>query len=179
MLFDPISLWFSKGRVTEYLLMFTDKGRQVKIIFGFFRLLCDAMFIRLTHWGRVKHIGVSNLITIGSDNDVSPGRGQTIVWTNAGIVSIGSGGIHFSEILIESHTFSFSEVYFKISSGKWRPFVLGLNVLMVCIWYANHKNKCAQDGWWCRLRRDQWHRVTSPPITYTRRAKSVTVKSLI
>ena len=43
----------------------------------------------LTHWGRVTHICVGNLTTIGSDNGLSPGRRQAIIWTNAGILSIG------------------------------------------------------------------------------------------
>ena len=43
-------------------------------------------FIRpyLTHWGRVAHICVSKLTIIGSDNGLSPGRRQAIIWTNAG-----------------------------------------------------------------------------------------------
>ena len=42
----------------------------------------------LTHWSRVTHICVSNLTIIGSDNDLSPGRCQAIIWTYAGILSI-------------------------------------------------------------------------------------------
>ena len=38
----------------------------------------------LTHWGRVTHICVSKLTTIGSDNGLSPDRRQAIIWTNAG-----------------------------------------------------------------------------------------------
>ena len=41
--------------------------------------------IILTHWGRVTHICVSNLTIIDSDNGLSPGRRQAIIWTNAGI----------------------------------------------------------------------------------------------
>ena len=33
----------------------------------------------LTHWGRVTHICVSELVTIGSDNGLSPGRRQAII----------------------------------------------------------------------------------------------------
>ena len=55
----------------------------------------------LTHWGRVTHIGVGNLIIIGLDNGLSPGRRQVIIWTNAGILLIGPSGTNFSEILIE------------------------------------------------------------------------------
>ena len=43
----------------------------------------------LTHWGRVKHICVSRLTITGSDNGLSPGRRQAIMWTNAGILLIG------------------------------------------------------------------------------------------
>ena len=83
----------------------------------------------LTHWGRVTHICVSKLAIIGSDNGLSPGRRQVIIWTNAGILLIGSLGTNFSEILIEILTFSFKKMHLKISSAKWRPFCLGLNVL--------------------------------------------------
>ena len=55
----------------------------------------------LTHWGRVTYICVSDLILIGSDNGLSPGRRQAIIWTNAGILLIGLLGTNFSEILIE------------------------------------------------------------------------------
>ena len=85
--------------------------------------------IFLTHWGRVTHICVSNLTIIGSDNGLSPGRHQAIIWTNAGTSSIGTLGTNFSEILIEILTFSFKNMLLKVSSGKWQPFCLGPNVL--------------------------------------------------
>ena len=83
----------------------------------------------LTHWGRVTHICVSKTTIIGSDNGLSPGRRQAIIWTNAGILLIGTLGANFSEILIECHSFSFKKMHMKMSSGKWRPSFLGLNVL--------------------------------------------------
>ena len=83
----------------------------------------------LTHWGRVTHICVGNLTTIGSDNGLSPDRRQAIIWTNAGILSIGPLGINFSEIAIEIQAFSFRKMRLKSSSAKWRPSCLGLNVL--------------------------------------------------
>ena len=86
-------------------------------------------FLCLTHWGRVTHICVSKLTIIGSDNGLSPRRRQAIIWTNAGILSIGHLGTNFSEILIEILTFSFKKMHLKMSSGKWRPFCVGLNVL--------------------------------------------------
>ena len=83
----------------------------------------------LTHWGRVTHICVSKLTIIGSDNGLSPVRRQAIIWTNAGLLLIGPLGRNFSESenLIEILKFSFKKMRLKVSSGKWRPFCLGLN----------------------------------------------------
>ena len=86
----------------------------------------------LTHWGRVTHICVSKLTIIGSDNSLSPDRRQAIIWTNAGLLLIGTLGTNFSEILIEILTFSFKKMRLKVSSAKRRPFCLGLNVLVAC-----------------------------------------------
>ena len=83
----------------------------------------------LTHWGWVMHIWVSNLTIIGSDNGLSPGRRQAISWTNAGILLSGPLGTNISEILITIPIFSFEKMGLKVSSAKWRPFCLGLNVL--------------------------------------------------
>ena len=85
----------------------------------------------LTHWGRVTHICVSNLTIIGSDNGLSPGRRQAIIWTNAGILLNGPLGTNFNEMFIKIHTFSFKKIHLKMASAKWRPFCLGLNVLNV------------------------------------------------
>ena len=82
-----------------------------------------------THWGRVTHICVSRLTITGSDNGLSPGRRQAIIWTNAGVLLIGPLGTNFSENSIEILTFSFTKMWLKVSSTKWRPFCLGLNVL--------------------------------------------------
>ena len=83
----------------------------------------------LTHWGRVTHICVSRIINIGSDNGLSPGRRQAIIWTNDVILWIRPLGTNFSEILIEFLTFWFKKMRLNVSSVKWRPFCLGLNVL--------------------------------------------------
>ena len=60
---------------------------------------------QITHWGRVTHICVNKLTIIGSDNGLSPGWRQAIIWTNAEILLIGPLGTNFSEILIEIKTF--------------------------------------------------------------------------
>ena len=85
--------------------------------------------VQLTHWGRMIHICVSKTTIIGSDNGLSPDRRQAIIGTNAGILSIGPLGTNFSEILIKCYSFSFKKMHMKMSSGKWRPSCLGLNVL--------------------------------------------------
>ena len=81
----------------------------------------------LTHWGRVTHICVGKSTIIASDNGLSPGRRQAIIWTNAGIIE--PLGTNFSEILIGIQIFSFKKMRLKMSSAKWCPFCLGFNVL--------------------------------------------------
>ena len=56
---------------------------------------------------------VGELTIIGSDNGLSPGRRQAIIWTNAGILSTGPLGTNFSEILIEIYTFSLKKIAFE------------------------------------------------------------------
>ena len=84
----------------------------------------------LTHWGRVTHICVGKLTVIGSDNGLSPGRRQAIIWTNARILLIRTLGTNFSQILIEILILSFKKMHLKVSSAKRWPFCLGLNVLI-------------------------------------------------
>ena len=76
--------------------------------------------------GRVAHLCVSKLPIIASDNGLSPGRRQAIIWTSAGILLTGPVGTNFSEILIAIVTFSFTKMCLKVSSAKWRPCCLVL-----------------------------------------------------
>ena len=46
---------------------------------------------------------------------------------------IGPWGTNFSEISIEIHTFSFKKIHLKISCGKWCPFCLGLNLIILIL----------------------------------------------
>ena len=78
----------------------------------------------------MTHICVSKLTNIGSNNGLSPGQRQAIIWTNAGILLIVSFRTHFREILINIYIFSFKKMHLKMSSGKWQPFCVGLDVLM-------------------------------------------------
>ena len=77
----------------------------------------------------MTHICVSKLSIIGSDNGLSPGRRQAIIWTNAGILLIWTLGANFSDVWSEIHAFSFKKMHLKMASAKWRPFCLGLKVL--------------------------------------------------
>ena len=65
-----------------------------------------------------------------SDDDLYPGRRQAIIWTIAGILLNWPLGTNFIEISIEIQTFSIKKIHFKMSSGKWRPYCLSLNVLI-------------------------------------------------
>ena len=118
----------------------------------------------LTHWGRVTHICVNRLTIIGSDNGLSPGRHQAIIWANAGILLIRPLGTNFNVILIEILTFWFMVMRLKVSSAKWRPFCLGLNVLRnenrvrfrmidqcFCLQalYLGYPDHICQPGWTC------------------------------
>ena len=105
-------------------------------------------FYLLTHWGRMTHICVGKLTIIGSDNGLSPERRQVIIWTNAGILSNGPLGTSFSEILIEIYTYSFKKMHLKISSGKWRPFCLGLNVLTRALSHIAVTLILTEPRWW-------------------------------
>ena len=84
----------------------TDKGRYCTIV--------DCGWW-LTHWGRVRHIRVSKLTTNGSDNDLSSGQRQAIIWTNAGILLIRPLKTNFSEIVV----------------WKWRPSCPDLGELII------------------------------------------------
>ena len=86
--------------------------------------------IFLSHWSRVRdaYICLGNLTTNGSDNGLLPCRHQAIIWTNAGLLLTGPLGRNFSEILIELIYFYSRKRRFKMSSVKWRPCCVDLNV---------------------------------------------------
>ena len=93
---------------------------------------------------------------------------QTIISTNAELLSIGPLQTHFSEILIKIQKFSLKKKYLKISYAKWWPYCLSLNVLnngAIEIWYF-FKNRMYMIRWvadHCRMwwRLSQWHIVKS------------------
>ena len=76
----------------------------------------------LTRSGRVMHICVGKTTIIHTDNGLSPGRRQTIIWPNIWILLTGP-------LEIEIQSFSYKKMHIKMSSGKWRLYFLCLNVL--------------------------------------------------
>ena len=77
----------------------------------------------------MTQICVVKLATIGSDNGLSPGRRQAIIWTNAAILLIGTLRTNFIEILIGSSNIFIEENAHEDVVCEMHPFCLGLNVL--------------------------------------------------
>ena len=107
----------------------------------------------------MKHICVNNLTIIGSDNVLSPGRRQAIIWTNAGILLIGPLGTNFNEI----HTFLSTKIHLKMSSGKWRPFV------SASMWYYMNYINNWMHSWSCtRKCSSEYVLMHMTPLRYCR-----------
>ena len=123
---DDSRLRFKYGTATQVLFM------TFSISWCYRCHILEAIYMPpdVTHWGRVTHICVGNLAIIGSDNGLSPGRRQAIIWTNAGILLIWPLGTNFSELSIEIQAFSFKKNHLKMSSAKSQPFCVGLNELI-------------------------------------------------
>ena len=126
-----ISLWNQHGGSAAFLLKnykFHSDWLALIPVFWFFKILQDLIRC-LTHCGRATHICISKLSIIGSDNGLSPGWCQAIIWTNARILLFPNFGTNFSVILSEINIFSLTKMHLKMLSGKWGPFCLSLNFL--------------------------------------------------
>ena len=77
-LFLPVHIFWLSGCTKLFDLVVHMILRHMAINVGLPNLV-------LTHWSRAMHICVSKLTIIGSDNHLSPGRRQAIIWTIAGI----------------------------------------------------------------------------------------------
>ena len=82
-------------------------------------------FGTLIHWGRVTHICVGDLTIIGSDNGLSPGRREAIIWTNAEILLIGPLGTNLWNFNPNSYIFfqgnAFETVVCEMAAILSRP----------------------------------------------------------
>ena len=98
-------------------------------------------------------ICVSNLTIIDSDNGLSPGRRQAIIWTNAGILLIGPLGTNFSEILIEIQTFSlrkdksFESVVCEMAAILSRPQWVKLDKQALLMKYVSYLYHFSVEKW--------------------------------
>ena len=100
---DPV--WVIKWLLLRYNIQYLASILSMSMI-----VVQILIHVDLTHWGRVTHIWVVDLTINGSDNGLSPGRRQAIIWTITGILLIGLIGTNFigtnfNEVLIEINTF--------------------------------------------------------------------------
>ena len=72
-----------------------------------------------------------NEAIIGSDNVMSPVWRQATIWTNAGILLISHGKQISMKFSSKYNNVFFEKMRLKMSSGKWRPFCLGLSMSRV------------------------------------------------
>ena len=84
----------------------------------------------VTYWDRVTHICVGNLITIGSDNGLSPGRCQVIIWTNTGIHIVYWTTRNTPQWNVNRNSYIYIQGNTFVNVCKWRQFCLGLNMLI-------------------------------------------------
>ena len=101
----------SLGKTVGFTLLYSIKSVKLSNVYLYqnsfarpnaaFRDTHPSWAIQYTHWGRVSHICVGNLIIIGPDNGFSPVRRQAIIWTIDGILLIRPVGTNFSDISIE------------------------------------------------------------------------------
>ena len=87
-----------------------------------------------------------NRVRIGSDNGLSPSQCQAIIWTNAGLLSIGPKGSNFSEISIKKKTFHSQKRIWKYHLGYWQPFCPGEDELIS--WLLSQNPGHQQTWYW-------------------------------
>ena len=82
---DKYFMWIHYERLHNH-----NKIKHNKTVCIFLGIYCSIFFhrfrIRSIRWGKVTHICVIELTIIDSDNGLSPGWHQAIIWTNAGIL---------------------------------------------------------------------------------------------
>ena len=87
----PDKRWEYSDQTDQHIQQNMHKVMSCFVLFSHILIPLDSLIPNpLTHWGRVTHICVSKLSIIGSDNGLSPDRRQAIIWTNAGILLIGT-----------------------------------------------------------------------------------------
>ena len=109
-----LKIWVNISYEYEIITINRTKANHKKCIFyGITWTTLEISYLDDIISCRVTHICVSKLIIFGSDNGLSPGRRQAIIWTNAGILLIWPLRTNFSEISIDIQTFSFKKIHLK------------------------------------------------------------------
>ena len=67
----------------------------------------------------MTYIYVGNFTIIESKNGLSPGSRQAFIWSSVGILLIGSIGVKFCEILIETLNITIQNNALNVLSVKW------------------------------------------------------------
>ena len=93
----------------------------------------------------------ANLVSIGPDNGLSPGRRQAIAWTNADLFIIGSLGTNFSEIGVKIQKFPIMKMHLKMSSAKWWPFFPGGDELIHHTSHISYLGFMLMPGMWVNI----------------------------
>ena len=105
------------------------RGQWVKITIEISRNLIDLWV--LTHWGLVMHICHQPRPSLVQIMACRLFGAKPLSKPMLGYCELNSLRTNFSEILIKIQNFSLRKIHLKISSVKWRPYCLGLNVLTV------------------------------------------------
>ena len=115
----------------------------------------------ITHWDRVTHICVSQLIIIGSDNGLSPDRRQAIIWNKWWNIVIWTLGKKFQwnlnrNLYIFIQENAFENVVWKLAVILSRPQCVKSYQLFPCCWPPLWRSSLcsrvsllwAQTTWW-------------------------------
>ena len=108
----------------------------------------------MSHWGRVRHICVTKITIIGSDNGLAPIRRQAIIWTNAGIMLFWTLRNKLQWNFNQNPYIFNQENAFENAVWKMEAICLGLNVLF------RQTKKTNQCRWSHNLRRWQRYDVS-------------------
>ena len=136
-IYSPMKLfWFLPLFPTEPLVphnLFSIETSKIycKWVAPINEMLSRLYFLGSTHRGRVA--------IIGSDNGLSPGRRNAIIWTNAGTLS-SEFRIQFRRSYRNSYIF---KMHLNMSFAKWRSFCLGPSMLIrhICV-ISIHNHYC-------------------------------------
>ena len=84
-----------------------------------------------SNWCMIDTLGLIELRQgiICSDNGLSPNRSQSFTWTKDRMLLIGPLEINLSEIWMKKQPILFNKMDFEMSSAKFRPVHLDINVL--------------------------------------------------